>query len=52
MALDAWQLRELVTKPGLLEIELWSEAAEQLVFGTAIVKSRLSFIKQFGTGPA
>ena len=52
MALDAKQLRELVIKPALLEIELWSEAAEELVLGTAIVESRLSFIKQLGSGPA
>ena len=52
VALDAKQLRELVIRPALLEIELCSEAAEQPVFGTAIVESRLSFIKQFGTGPA
>ena len=51
MALDAKQLRELVNKPALLEIELWSEAAEELVLGTAIVESRLSFIKQLGSGP-
>ena len=52
MALDAKQLRELVIRPALMEIELWSEAAEELVLGTAIVESRLSFIKQLGSGPA
>ena len=52
MALDASQLRELVIKPALSEIELWSPAAEELVLGTAIVESRLSFIKQLGSGPA
>jgi hypothetical protein len=52
VALDARQLRKLVIRPALLEIELWSEAAEQLVLGTAIVESRLSFIKQLGSGPA
>ena len=35
-----------------MEIELWSDAAEELVLGTAIVESRLSFIKQLGSGPA
>ena len=39
MALDAKQLRELVIRPALMEIELWSEAAEELVLGTAIVES-------------
>ena len=52
MALDAKQLRELVIKPASLEIELWSEAAEELVLGTAIVESRLLFIKQLGSGLA
>ena len=52
VALDAKQLRELVISPALMEIEIWSEAAEELVLGTAIVESRLSFIKQLGTGPA
>ena len=50
LSLDAKQLRELVVKPALFEIELWSEAAEELVLGTAIVESRLSFIKQLGSG--
>ena len=52
MARDAKQLWTLVIQPALLEIELWSEAAEKLVLGTAIVESRLSFIKQLGSGPA
>ena len=52
MALDASQLRRLVIQPALSEIELWSPAAEELVLGTAIVDSRLSFIKQLGSGPA
>ena len=52
VALNASQLRELVIKPALSEIELWSPAAEELVLGTAIVDSRLSFIKQLGSGPA
>lgn len=50
--IDPKQLRDLVIKPALIEIELYSEAAEQLVLGTAIVESKLSYIKQLGTGPA
>ena len=42
---------KLVIKPALLEIELCSEVAEELVLGTTIVESRLSFIKQLGNGP-
>ena len=52
MALDAKQVRTLVIQPALSEIELWSPAAEELVLGTAIIESRLSFIKQLGRGPA
>ena len=52
VALDAKQLRRLVIQPALSEIELWSPAAEELVLVTAIVESRLSFIKQLGSGPA
>ena len=52
MALDPKQLRELVIRPALMEMEPWSEAAEELVLDTVIVESRLSFIKQLGSGLA
>ena len=52
VALDASQLWTLVIQPALAEIEVWSEAAEKLVLGKAIVQSQLSFIEQLGTCPA
>ena len=52
MALDTSQHQTLVIQRALSEIELWSPAAKELVLGPAIVESRLSFIKQLGTGPA
>ncbi len=45
------QLRRLVVRPVLTAIGAWSEAAEQLVMGTAAHESGLRYIKQIG-GPA
>lgn len=44
--------RSRVVAPVLRFIELWSPAAEVLVFGTAIIESRLSALVQVGGGPA
>lgn len=46
------QLRELVIRPALEALHLWSEGAEELVLGTAIQESGLRFLKQLGDGPA
>lgn len=46
------QFRELVVRPTLEHLDLWSEAAENLLIGTAIQESRLEFLKQVGGGPA
>jgi hypothetical protein len=46
------QLRELVIRPALQHIELWSAAAENLVLGTALVESKAEYIHQVGGGPA
>ena len=47
------QLRELVVRPVLQELNMYSEAAENLVLGTAAQESLLgTFIKQYPTGPA
>lgn len=51
MGLDANQLRQLVVRPALEEIGLWSRAAENLVMGTAAQESNLRFIHQV-KGPA
>lgn len=50
--LDVKQFRELVVRPTLERIGLWSEAAENLLVGTAIQESRLKYLKQKGAGPA
>lgn len=46
------QLRELVIRPALKHIDLWSAAAENLVLGTALVESKGEYIHQVGGGPA
>lgn len=45
------QLRELVIRPALKHIDLWSAAAENLVLGTALVESKAEYIHQV-RGPA
>ena len=52
MSLDATQLRQMVIKPALEKLHLWSTAAEELVLGTAIVERALIYIRQHGAGPA
>jgi hypothetical protein len=44
-------LRELVIRPALQYIELWSPAAENLVLGTALVESNAEYLHQV-KGPA
>lgn len=45
-------LRELIVRPVLKELDLWSEAAEALVMRTAAQESRLDALRQYGGGPA
>ena len=52
MSLDVKQFREYIVRPALQAIGLWSEAAEELVTGTAMVESTLNYVKQLGGGPA
>lgn len=53
MGIDSKQLRELIVRPALKEIDLWSEAAENLLMGTAAVESSMGrFLRQTPTGPA
>lgn len=49
--MDLEQLRELVIRPTLKHIELWSPAAENLVLGTALVESKAEYLAQI-RGPA
>jgi len=53
MAMEPQHLRELVIRPALEEIGLYSKTAEDLVFGTACQESHCgTFLKQLGSGPA
>lgn len=52
MGVDVGQLRTLVVRPALHYIELWSQAAENLVVGTALTESHGEFLRQLGGGPA
>jgi len=50
--LNVKQLREYVIRPVLRELDMYSEAAEQLLLGTAAQESGFEFIHQIGGGPA
>ena len=50
--LNPKQFRELIVRRALSEVDLWSEAAENLVMGTAAQESHLRYLKQLGGGPA
>ncbi len=49
--MDPNEFRQLVVRPILKEIELWSQAAENLLVGTALVESKLYHLKQVGMTP-
>jgi hypothetical protein len=50
--LDIPQFRQYILQPALKEIGLYSLAAEELLLGTALQESRLTYLKQLGGGPA
>lgn len=50
--IDAGQLRLLVVRPALVDADVWSPAAENLVMGTAAQESSLVYLHQVGGGPA
>lgn len=50
--MDAKQFRNLIVRKTLRMLELHSEAAEDLLMGTAAQESHLKYIKQLGSGPA
>lgn len=53
MTINCNQLRTLIVRPTLKYLDLWSEAAEELILGTAAQESQLgTYIHQLGTGPA
>lgn len=49
--IHAAHFRELIVRPTLYVLNMWSEAAENLLMGTACQESRLAFLKQM-PGPA
>lgn len=48
----AHQIRELIIKPALEVVGLWSQAAEILVYGTGMIESAYEDIVQQPKGPA
>jgi hypothetical protein len=52
MSINAEQLRLHVLRPTLQHLDLWSQAAENLVLGTILTESRGEYLKQVGGGPA
>jgi len=50
--LDIDDFRTLIVRPTLQSIGLWSPTAEELLIGTAVQESRLTYLKQRGGGPA
>lgn len=50
--IDVEQFRAAVVGPALRHLGLWSPAAENLVVGTALAESGLTYLTQLGGGPA
>lgn len=50
--LDVKQFKDLVIVPALQTLELYSEAAVELVLGTALQESGLRYLQQLNEGPA
>ena len=50
--IDASQFREYIVRPALQYMEMHSEAAENLIMGTAAQESHLTYIHQLDGGPA
>lgn len=50
--IDREQFVDLIIEPTLQHIGLYSDAATELVLGTALQESRLTYIHQLGNGPA
>ncbi len=50
--LSGTSMQTQVIYPALNKMGMWSEVAGELVLGTAIVESNLTYLKQHGEGPA
>ena len=46
------QFRAEIVRPALKAADMWSEAAENLVLGTAVQESLLAWVRERGAGPA
>ena len=49
---DLQQFRDIIVIPTLQVLDLHSDAAVELLLGTAIQESRIMYLKQLGGGPA
>ena len=52
MSLDPKQFRAEIVRPTLKAVDMWSQAAENLVCGTAYQESGLRWLRQLENGPA
>ena len=50
--MDVTNFRVEIVRPALQLCGLWSEAAENLIVGTALAESNLNVVTQMGDGPA
>lgn len=50
--MDALQFREHVVRPTLVHMKMHSRTAEDLMVGTALAESNLTWLTQHGNGPA
>jgi hypothetical protein len=51
--MNANQLRQYIVRPALVQVNLWSEAAEDLLLGTIATESDMGrYVAQVGGGPA
>lgn len=50
--IDVEHFRLHVVRATIMSLRLWSMAAENLLIGTALVESRLTYLRQFDAGPA
>lgn len=52
MTIDPRQFLETIIRPTLMQIDLYSEAAAELLWGTAAQESHFQWRRQLGNGPA
>ena len=55
VGLNVKHFKDLVIDPALFKLDreiIWSTSAVNLLLGTAIQESRLTYLRQMGNGPA